>query len=158
MSVLEDPILKDHLDWYRLLREKTHIPVALHFGAPQAKSDRPCQSGDVLKALKAECIDGACLGGTAQQVKAAAAVLEADDLPCWVQMGGVCLGVLAAYSTHLQRTIPNATWPCDELPFVRDADVLGGSRVLDKGHFVVPDGPGLGVKLDMKVIERYRVR
>ena len=158
VSVLEDPVLKDHLDWYRMLREKTHIPVAQHFGAPQAKRDRPCQSGDVLKALKAECIDGACLGGTAQEILAAAAVLEADDLPCWVQMGGVCLGVLAAYSVHLQSTIRNATLPCDELPFVRDADVLGGSLVLDKGHFVVPDGPGLGVKLDMKMVEAHRVR
>ena len=157
VSVLEDPMLKSHLDWYRMLREKTHIPVALHFGAPQAKSERPCQSGDVLKALKAECIDGACLGGTARDIQAAAAVLAADDVPCWVQMGGVCLGVLAAYSVHLQCTIPNATLPCDELPFVRTADVLGGGLVLDKGHFVAPDGPGLGVKLDMKVVEKYRV-
>ncbi len=78
-------------------------------------------------------------------------------MPCWVQMGGVCLGVLAAYSTHVQCTIPNATLPCDELPFVRTADVLDGSLVLEKGHFLVPEGPGLGVKLDMKVVEKYRV-
>jgi len=157
VSVLEDPILKDHLDWYRLLREKTHIPVALHFGAPQAKRDRPCRAGDVLKALKAACIDSACLGGTSQEIQAAAAVLAADDVPCWVQMGGVCLGVLATYSVHLQCTIPNATLPCDELPFVRTADVLGGGLGLEKGHFMVPEGPGLGVKLDMAVVEKYRV-
>ena len=87
----------------------------------------------------------------------AAAVAAADDIQVWVQMGGVCLGVLAAYSVHLQSTIPNATLPCDELPFVRSADVLGGSLVLDQGHFVVPQGPGLGVELDMDVVERYRV-
>ena len=28
----EDPVLKTNLDWYRLLREKTHIPQALHLG------------------------------------------------------------------------------------------------------------------------------
>jgi L-alanine-DL-glutamate epimerase-like enolase superfamily enzyme len=143
----EDPVLKNNLDWYRLLREKTHIPIALHLGAPSG----------VLAALKAECIDYVNLGGSAQQLKKAAAVAEAADVPCWVQMGGLCLGVLAAYSTHVQSTIPNAILPCDELPFTRIADVLDGGLVLDKGHFVVPDGPGLGVKLDMKVVEKYRI-
>ena len=64
---------------------------------------------------------------------------------------------MAAYSVHLQSTLANATLPCDELPFVRSADVLGGSLVLDQGHFVVPQGPGLGVELDMDVVERYCV-
>ena len=72
-------------------------------------------------------------------------------------MGGGCLGVLAAYSVHVQCTIPNATLPCDELPFVRVTDVLGGSLMLKDGHFAVPDGPGLGVELDMEVVEAYRV-
>jgi len=143
----EDPVLKENLDWYRLLREKTSIPIALHLGAPVG----------VLKALKAECIDYVNLGGPALQVRKAAALAEAADVPCWVQMGGLCLGVLAAYSAHLQCTIPNATLPCDELPFTRVADVLGGSLGLEKGHFLVPQVPGLGIKVDMKVVEKYRV-
>jgi L-alanine-DL-glutamate epimerase-like enolase superfamily enzyme len=157
VSVFEDPMLKENLDWYRLLRQKTSIPLALHFGAPQAQGERPCRARDLLEALKAECIDCANLGGTAREVVAGAAVAGADNLPVWVQMGGVCLGVLAAYSVHVQCTLPNATLPCDELPFVRVADVLGGSLVLDKGHFLVPEGPGLGVELDMGVVEKYRV-
>ena len=155
VAVFEDPVLKNNLDWYRLLREKTHIPIALHIGVPQGH--RPCQGGDVLAALKAECIDYVNLGGTALEVKRAAAVAEAGDVPCWVQMGGVCLGVMAAYSVHVQCTIPNATLPCDELPFVRVADVLGGSLGLANGHFLVPEGPGLGVTLDMEMVEKYRV-
>jgi L-alanine-DL-glutamate epimerase-like enolase superfamily enzyme len=151
----EDPVLKENLDWYRLLREKTSIPIALHIGVPQGA--RPCRGSEVLKALKAECIDYVNLGGTALEIKQAAAVAEAAEVPCWVQMGGVCLSVLTAYSVQVQCTIPNATLPCDELPFVRVDDVLGGSLVRDKDHFVVPEGPGLGVKLDMKVVEKYRV-
>ena len=147
VSVFEDPVLKNNLDWYRLLREKTHIPIALHMGAP----------GGVLAALKAECIDYVNLGGSAQQVRKAAALAEAADVPCWVQMGGLCLGVLAAYSVHLQSTLPNATLPCDELPFTRIADVLEEGLTLEKGHFLVPGRPGLGVKVDMKVVEQYQV-
>jgi L-alanine-DL-glutamate epimerase-like enolase superfamily enzyme len=142
----EDPVLKNNLDWYRLLREKTHIPIALHLGAP----------GDVLKALKAECIDYVNLWGPAQQVKKAAVLAEADDVPCWVQMGGLCLGVLAAYSVHVQATVPNATLPCDELPFTRVADVVNGALVVEDGHFILPETPGLGVKLDLATVDKYR--
>ncbi|MDE2888373.1 MAG: hypothetical protein OXR72_09155 [Gemmatimonadota bacterium] len=142
----EDPVLKNNLDWYRLLRQKTHIPIALHLGPP----------GGVLNALKAECIDYVNLGGPAQQVKKSAAIADAADVPCWVQMGGLCLGVLAAYSVHVQATLPNATLPCDELPFTRVADVVNGALVVTDGHFVLPEGPGLGVKLDMSTVEKYR--
>ena len=143
----EDPVLKDNLDWYRLLRQKTHIPLALHLGGPEG----------VLKALKAECIDYVNLGGPAQQVRRSAALAEAADMPCWLQMGGLCLGVLAAYSVQLQCTLHNATLPCDELPHMRVADVVKGGLQLEKGHFLVPEGPGLGIELDIDVIEKYRV-
>ena len=147
VSVFEDPMLKNNLEWYRILREKTHIPIALHLGSPP----------DVLAALKADCIDYVNLSGPALQVRQAAALAEAANVPCWIQMGGLCTGVLAAYSVHLQATLPNATLPCDELPFTREADVLAEGLALEKGHFTVPAGPGLGIKVDMEVVERYRV-
>ena len=147
VAVFEDPMLKNNLEWYRMLREKTHIPIALHLGAPTS----------VLAALKAECIDYVNLGGSAAQVRKAAALAEAADVPCWIQMGGLCTGILAAYSVHLQATLPNATLPCDELPFTREADVSAGGLNLSEGHFTVPTGPGLGIEVDMGVIERYRV-
>ncbi len=147
VAVFEDPVRKNNLDWYRLLREKTHIPQALHLGGIDL----------VLKALKAECIDYLNLGGPALQVRKAAALAEAADVPFWVQMGGLCLGVMAAYSVHLQCTLPNATLPCDELPFTRIADVLEEGLLLDNGHFHVPQGPGLGIKVDMSVVEKYRI-
>ena len=111
----------------------------------------------MLQAVKAECIDYVNLSGTAQTVKKAAAVAEAADVPCWVQLGGLCLGVKAAYSVHVQATIPNATLPCDELPFTREADVLEEGLTLEAGHFTVPTRPGLGVTLNMEIVDRYRV-
>jgi L-alanine-DL-glutamate epimerase-like enolase superfamily enzyme len=64
---------------------------------------------------------------------------------------------MAAYSVHLQATLANATLPCDELPFTREADVVAEGLVLQAGHFTVPSGPGLGITINMDVIERYRV-
>ncbi len=143
----EDPVLKDNLDWFRLLREKTWIPIALHLGAP----------AEVLAALKAEAVDYINLGGSALQVRQSAALAEAANVPVWVQMGGLCLGVKAAYSVHLQSTLANATLACDELPFTRIADVCNGSLQVEAGHFLVPEGPGLGIHVDLDVVEKYRV-
>ena len=61
-------------------------------------------------------------------------------------------GVMAAYSLYLQATLPNA-----RLPFTREADVVAEGMVLEKRHFTVPAGPGLGVKVDIDVVECYRV-
>ena len=143
----ENPVLKTHYEWFRLLREKTFIPIALH-----AQS-----STMVVNALKMECIDYVNLSGSALEIRDAAAVAAAADVPCWVQLGGLCMGVKAAYSVHLQSTIPNATLPCDELPFVRVTDVLQEGLGLKDGHFTVPEGPGLGVTLNMEVVDKYRV-
>ena len=143
----ENPVPKKNLQWFRQLREHTHIPIALHADS----------AAYVLQAVKAECIDYVNLSGSAQEVKMAAAVAEAADVPCWVQMGGLCLGVKAAYSVHVQATIPNATLPCDELPFTREADILDEGLVLKKGHYEVPTKSGLGVTLNMSVVEKYRV-
>ncbi len=143
----ENPVLKTHLEWFRLLREKTHIPIALHTDDPVV----------LLQALKMEAIDQANFSGPAQQVKKMAAMAEAADVPCWVQMGGLCSGVKTAYSVHVQATIANATLPCDELPFTRVADMLDEGLVLENGHYEVPQKPGLGVTLDMQMVEKYRV-
>ena len=92
VSVFEDPLLKNNLEWYRILREKTHIPIALHLGAPSG----------VLAALKAECIDYVNLGGSALQVREGGgagrgcgrALLDSDG---WVVYRGAG-GLLGAFA------------------------------------------------------------
>lgn len=133
-------------EWYRMLRYKTEIPQALHLGDPYA----------VLGAVKADAVDRFNLSGNVASVKRCAAIAEAAGCPIWLQMGGLCLGIQAAFSTHVQATLTNELHACDELPFVRENDLLGGSLQFDSGHFVVPDGPGLGVTLDEDAVARYR--
>jgi L-alanine-DL-glutamate epimerase-like enolase superfamily enzyme len=146
----EDPVLKEsiNLPWYSLLRHKTDIPQALHLGAPQA----------VLSAVKAEAVDRFNISGNVATVKKCAAIAEAASCPIWLQTAGLCLGIQAAFSTHLQATLRNDLVPCDELPFVRDNDLLGGSLELKEGHFIVPTGNGLGITLDQDAVAHYRTR
>ena len=63
---------------------------------------------------------------------------------------------MAAYSVHVQATLPNATLPCDELPFTAGGRCCGPGVGAGAGA-PVPIGSGLGIKVDMEVVERYRV-
>ena len=89
-------------------------------------------------------------------MKRSAAIAGAAGCPVWLQMGGLCLGIQTAFSIHLQATLTNDLRPCDELPFVRENDLLSGSLAFDSGEFVVPEGPGLGVALDEDAVAHYR--
>jgi L-alanine-DL-glutamate epimerase-like enolase superfamily enzyme len=148
IECFEDPVEKTKVnhEWYRMLRYKTDIPQALHLIDPY----------DVLCAVKADAVDRFNISGNVAAVKRCAAIAEAAGCPIWLQFGGLCLGIQAAFSVHLQATLTNELLACDDLPFVRDNDLLGGSLQLDAGHFVVPEGPGLGVSLDEEAIAHYR--
>ena len=148
VECFEDPIRKDNVNDMRLLREKTDIMQAYHLGS----------AADVLKAAKAEALDCVNLGGSAAGVKAAAAVAEAQNWPCWVQMSGVGLGPQAVFSLHVQATIPNATMACDELPFTKEHDLLAEPLIPKSGHYDLPTGPGIGAELDHEAMKRYEVK
>ena len=46
---------------------------------------------------------------------------------------------------------------CDILPFVREGGITKEGMVPVKGMLAVPEGPGLGVTLDPKLVAKYRV-
>ena len=148
IDCFEDPVEKINVNyaWYSLLRQKTDIPQALHLVDPYA----------VLCAVKADAVDCFNLSGNVAEVTRCAAIAEAAGCPIWLQIGGLCLGIQTALSVHLQATLTNDLQPCDELPFVRENDLIGGSLEFDSGHFVVPSGNGLGIALDDDAVAHYR--
>ena len=146
IECFEDPLDKDDLAGHRLLRHKVDIRQALHLSEP-----RP-----LLRAIEAEAIDCCNFSGNVAAVRQAAGIAAAAGLPIWLQTSGLCLGVHAAFSVHLQATLRNELMPCDELPFVREDSLVGDTLQLRDGHLSVPEGPGLGVSLDESAVERYR--
>ena len=143
----EDPLEKENFNvaWYSLLRHKTDIPQALHLTSPET----------VLRAVKGEAVDCFNISGNVATVKKCAAIAEAAGCPIWLQPGVLCLGIQTVFSTHLQATLTNELLACDELPFVRDNDLIGGSLEFNSGHFIVPQGNGLGITLDMDAGAHY---
>jgi muconate cycloisomerase len=147
VAMFEDPMPKWNLDWYRLFREKTTIPVALHLSSPQ----------DVINAIKVEACDYMNLGGSMVNFVKTAAIADAAGIPVW-HGAGVDLGILEASYVHASSAAPNCVLKSDVFGrLIREHDLLATPLEIADGHATVPTGPGLGVELDTDAVERYRV-
>lgn len=103
------------------------------------------------------------------KAKQVAAVCEAGGLPCNVN-GSAELGVANAVNLHLSASTKMVTHAC-VYPVTtlegREMTKIAGRFYLDdiitepfryeEGYLVVPDGPGLGVELDERKVEQYRI-
>ena len=147
VECLEDPVEKNRPEWYALLRAKCDTPIALH------SSDTRL----IMQMARQDAIDYVNVGGSPNRARAAAAVAEAAGCPVWFQSEGHCLDIAAAFQVHLAATIPNATLPSDILPFLREGHIVRDPYEPERGLLPVPEGPGLGVQLDDRMIDKYRV-
>lgn len=143
---IEDPLPKDHYDWYRILREEEPTPIALHLGSTR----------QIVEALKADAADiFNCSPASLVEFVRMVDVAGAAGKPCW-RGSGVELGLLDLSFIHACAVAENATVPHDILStplhvddFIVDMPERQGDRIR------VPDGPGLGGELDMEAVERF---
>lgn len=147
VECFEDPVDKTRLEWWALLRQKCRVPLALHSSNPMA----------ILNAARHLAIDYVNVGGSPLGILRAAAVAEAAGCPVWLQTEGHCLDIQAAFDAHVGAAIPNATLPYDTLHFLREGHVVQNPLEPKDGFLPVPEGPGLGIRLDRKWVENYRV-
>lgn len=147
VECFEDPVPKAHLEWYALLRQKCRIPMAIHTSDIRL----------ILQAAKLDAMDFVNIGGPPQRVWQASAVCEAAGCPLWIQNEGHCLDISAAFDAHLGAATKNASLPYDTLHFLRQGYIAENPLTPKDGFITVPNEPGLGVKLDKKAVERYRV-
>ena len=84
-----------------------------------------------------------------------------------LRVTGVALAVGLATACHFIAALP-ATPHTDHPPHplmleydmsdnALRSELLKAPLRLDAGHVLLPDGPGLGVELDAKAVERYRI-
>jgi len=141
----EDPVPKENLKWYVLMRRKIDIPLALHiFGA------------DIINAVKEEACDYINTGGTMHEFKKYAGISEVAGIPVW-HGSGVDLGIMEASYVHACAATRNATLTSDIFSeFCRVDDLLAEPIKIKNGFAKVPQKPGLGVELDEKALRRYQ--
>jgi glucarate dehydratase len=146
---LEDPVFG--LNGMRRTREKVRMPLATNtvvVGFEQLAANVLSTAVDVI------LLDTTFWGGIRQCVKAAG-VCETFQLGVAVHSSGE-LGVQLATMLHLGAVIPNLSFAADAHYHQLTDDIIeGGKFNYEEGTIKVPDGPGLGVKLNRDKLEEY---
>ncbi|HXV24687.1 MAG TPA: muconate cycloisomerase family protein [Alphaproteobacteria bacterium] len=97
-------------------------------------------------------------GGGIRRAYKAAAVAEAAGAPCY---GGMALesSIGTGASLQLFSALPALEWGCELIGPLLIADDFSIEPIrYENFEVVVPNGPGLGVKLDREKVEHYRRR
>jgi len=129
----------------RLLRERMTTPLladecivtpedvlyCAHTGAADAINIKVPKSGGLLNARRM------------------IAIAQAAGLPCL--LGSMLeLGPGTAFAAHFGVSSPAITWPCEiQGPILLEADALESPLRIENGRLWPPDGPGLGIKLEL---------
>lgn len=147
LACFESPYDQRNLDWYVLARQKLRVPVCLHLNDQRA----------VVEAIKREACDWLNIGGPMVTTYKLAALAEAAGIPTW-HGSGVGLGISEAAYTHVSAACKSMVLTSDICgETLRENDLIREPIVIEQGHALVPEGPGLGVELDEEAVARYRV-
>ncbi len=148
IGCVEDPFPRDHLDWFRLLRDQGIVPVALHTG----------YNATFLEAVRLGACDFVNLTDLPWNVRAAGSVAWLAGLPSW-HGSGVDLGILEALCVHVCAATKSMTRPSDIFGrALRQHNLITDALPVADGAVAVPQGPGLGVELDRTPLDRYTKR
>ncbi|HYV13683.1 MAG TPA: enolase C-terminal domain-like protein [Pyrinomonadaceae bacterium] len=147
---LEDPVYG--LNGMRRVREKVRMPLATNTVVVNFEQ----LAANVLNtAVDVVLLDTTFWGGIRACVKAAA-VCETFQLGVAVHSSGE-LGIQLATMLHLGAVIPNLSFAADaHYHHLTDDIIQGGKLKYENGAIAVPNGPGLGVKLDREKVSEYR--
>jgi glucarate dehydratase len=146
---LEDPVFGLH--GMRRTREKVRMPLATNTVVVNFEQ----LAANVLDtAVDVILLDTTFWGGIRQCVKAAG-VCETFQLGVAVHSSGE-LGIQLASMLHLGAVIPNLAYAADaHYHHLTDDIIEGGLMKYVDGKIRVPNGPGLGVKLDRDKVDEY---
>ena len=156
----EEPVSPEDLDGYAELRARLDIAIAggenefTKFGFREILAKRAM---DIIQ-------PDVCAAGGLTECKKIAALAQAHAVQCVPHAWGTAIGLAA--TIHFLASLPD-TPPClvpmppmleYEQTFNPFRDELSLTRIAHhKGWVDVPTGSGLGIEIDRKVLERYRV-
>src|SRR5215813_2234893 len=147
---LEDPVFG--MAGMRRVREKVRMPLATNtvvINFEQLAANALDTAVDVI------LLDTTFWGGIRSCVKAAG-VCETFQLGVAVHSSGE-LGIQLATMLSLGAVIPNLSFAADaHYHHLADDVIEGGKMMYQAGSIMVPDGPGLGVKLDYDRLSAYK--
>ena len=149
---IEDPVRSENPEAYRLVRDKTNLPIAGGEELATKWEFRPLIEGDLIDYVR---LDLCIVGG----------LTEAKKIAGWAESHYQYLAphnplgpVSTAACLHLDLSSP--LFGVQELPWLPGymADVFPKQVEYEGGYLLPPKAPGLGVDLDEEAAAQYPVK
>jgi L-alanine-DL-glutamate epimerase-like enolase superfamily enzyme len=157
---LEEPLPPDNHDAYRELRQQTRVPIATGEHEPDTAGLLDVARGGMADIVQMDLL---CQGGL-ETFTTIARATETQRLRFAFHSWGTALEVLAA--AHLgicwpAHVVEWLEYPCyanagrvGMYPFPAADEILADPLTIEKGDLIVPNGPGLGIEIDERVVDR----
>ena len=143
-KMVETPIPQGDIPGNQRIRRETKSAVAMHYGNPSP-----------VVAIRQRVCDGFVVGGGATRVMTAGRIAAMADMPFWLQLVGS--SITGAWSRQFGAVLSHATWPAVTCFQLYAAQPTKQNVEVRNGFTTIPNAPGLGVELDWKVINQYKV-
>jgi L-alanine-DL-glutamate epimerase-like enolase superfamily enzyme len=152
LQYLEQPIPAEPLSDAAELRRRTKVPIALN----ESVTD-PASVLAILKAEAAEFLlpDTHIAGGILPCVKIGH-VCEAAGVPAIMHCGHD-LGPKTAAMLHVAASCPAYSLANDTTYYGLEDDIITEPFRIEAGTIAVPDRPGLGIEVDPRKLQKYRI-
>ncbi|MCA1840314.1 MAG: enolase C-terminal domain-like protein [Actinomycetota bacterium] len=146
---LEDPVFG--MEGMRRVRDRISIPTATNTVVVNFEQLAQCIRTEAIDVI---LLDTTFWGGLRQALKAGQ-VCETFQWGVAVHSSGE-LGIQLATMLHLGALLPNLRFAADaHYHHLTDDVIEGGLMKYENGNISVPEGPGLGVRLDPERFARY---
>lgn len=148
---LEEPFTTDNIDGYLAIKRRTATPLAAGENHFTKQTFREILKAGALDILQADCTKA----GGMSEVKKIGDMAAAWHLHLAPHTSQSVLSTTA--NLHVLGAASNGLIYEADLAKVnpwRDDLGLNGPKVVD-GHIEIPDGPGLGVDLDLSILDAY---
>jgi len=155
LMMIEQPLAREALREHAELQRRIRTPICLDESAESLESLSEIirlGSGRIIN-IKVQRMGGL------RPARRAHDAAQAAGLACWLGTMPE-LGIASAQGLHL-ATLPNFTLPTDVEASARwyvDDIIVPPIEVPPQGSVVLPDGPGMGYRVDPEKVARYRVR
>ncbi len=152
LEYFEQPMPQSLIGEAARLRRYTSTPIALNESVTTPEVTLQIlqlRAADVLLPDTHQC-------GGILAVKKVATLCEAAGVPCVFHCSHD-LGLKTAAMLHVVASTPNFTLANDCTYYGLEDDILTPLHRIEGGFMAVPEGPGLGVKVDEAKVAKYRV-
>src|SRR5947209_2807998 len=135
------------------LRRQTKTPIALNESVTTPEivlQILQLHAADVILPDTYQC-------GGILMVKKVAALAEATGIPCVFHCAHD-LGPKTAAMLHVVASTPNFTMANDCTYYGLVDDIITPLHPIERGYMMVPEGPGLGIKVDEAKLKKYQLK